>query len=150
MSGRPSSPESSSTNASSAARSANGREAIAIDADDLGRDALADLGFVVRLRQDVEATVAVEIDEARGHDLAGGIDRAGDMLGRWLRRAQEPQALALDDDRAGPAGCSRAVHDGAVDDDEIDAVSHRASGPARRAGGHGPRRPGPCRDGRGR
>ncbi len=50
------------------------RVAVAVDADDLGRDALADLGLVAGLGQHRQAGVAVEVDEARRHDQAGGVD----------------------------------------------------------------------------
>ena len=52
------------------------REPVAVDADDLGRDALADLGLVVRLGEDRETAVAVEVDEAGRDDHPGRIDVA--------------------------------------------------------------------------
>ena len=49
---------------------------VAVDADDLGRDALPNLRFMERLGQDRETGVAVEVDEARRDHAAGGIDRS--------------------------------------------------------------------------
>ena len=64
-------------------------EAVAVDADDLGRDALADLGLVARLGEDHQAAVAVQVDEAGSDDLAGGIDAAPDV--RRARRRPDPR-----------------------------------------------------------
>jgi hypothetical protein len=52
------------------------RVRVAVDADELGGDALAHLGLVARLLQDRQARVRVHVDEARGDDVAGGVDRA--------------------------------------------------------------------------
>ena len=57
------------------------REAVAVDPDDLGRDALADLGLVPRLGEDHQAAVAVQVDEAGRDDAARGIDLPADVLG---------------------------------------------------------------------
>ena len=49
---------------------------IPVHADDLGRDTLADLRLMARLGQHHEAGVAVEIDEAGRHHVAGRVDHA--------------------------------------------------------------------------
>ena len=56
------------------------RVAEAIDADDLGRDPLADLGLVERVREQHQARVTVHVDEARRHDAAGHVDAPPDVL----------------------------------------------------------------------
>jgi hypothetical protein len=48
--------------------------AVAVDPDDFGRHALADLRLVPGLGQHRQAGMAVEVDEARRHDQAGRVD----------------------------------------------------------------------------
>ena len=50
------------------------RVGVAVDADDLGRHALADLGLVARLGEDHQPAVAVEVDEPGRDDVTGGVD----------------------------------------------------------------------------
>ena len=104
------------------------REPVAVDADDLGRDALADLGFVMRLGEDREAAVAVEVDEAGRDDHPGGIDvaaggrrLAGDVVpvmpvGCITARGwgQQLQPLPADADTPRPPGCAGPVDDRAA------------------------------------
>ena len=101
-----------------------GREAVAIDPDDLGRDALANLGLVPRLGEDHQPAMAVQVDEAGRDDPVGGIDSPSDVLGERRVHGEQPHPVALDDDRAGPGGGARAVHDRPARDREVDAVTH--------------------------
>ena len=100
------------------------REAVAVDADDLGRDALADLGLVARLGEDHQAAVAVQVDEARGDDPAGGVDAAADVRGQRLVGLEEPQPLPVDDDTPRSPGRAGPVDDRAAGDEQIRAVRH--------------------------
>ena len=92
-----------------------------VDADDLGRDALADLRLVARLGEDHQARVAVQVDEPGRDDLALRVDaaaprrpiassiaaaRAGRRGARWRRRL-----LARDADRRREAGRAGPVDD---------------------------------------
>ena len=63
------------------------REPVAIDPDQLGRHALADLRLVPAVGQDHQAAVAVQVDEPGSDDLAGRVDPMPDVLGRgsWRR-----------------------------------------------------------------
>ena len=61
----------------------------AVDADEFGGDALADLGIVVRLAEDGEAGVGVEVDEAGAHDVSGGVDDTGRRRGGGRRRRRD-------------------------------------------------------------
>ena len=99
------------------------READPVDADDLGRDPLADLGLVPRVVEDDEAAMAVQVDEARGDDPSRGVDRAGGVRGFGSGR-DEPEALPIDHDRPRPAGHPGPIHDGPPDDDDVGHVSH--------------------------
>ena len=154
-SGRPSSPASSSTNASRSSRRRERREPVAVDADDLGRHALADLGLVARLGQDHQAAVAVEVDEPGRDDLAGRVDRPADV-GRCRRlRGQEPDPAVADLDGARSAGRARAVDDRPAGDQQVRVVGHLRAcsvigARARPACGRAPRPRGPCRDAPGR
>ena len=50
-----------------------GRVGDAVDAHQLGGDALAHLGVVVRLAEDGQAGVGVQVNEAGADDVAGGV-----------------------------------------------------------------------------
>ena len=99
------------------------READPVHADHLGRDPLADLWLVPRVVEDDEATVAVQVDEARGDDPARGVDRAGGARGFGSGRG-EPEPLPVDDDRPRPPRCPGPIHDRPPDDDKVGDVSH--------------------------
>ena len=110
-----------------------GREAVAIDADQFGRDALADLGLVPAVGQDHQTAVAVQVDEAGRDDLAGGVDRVRDT--RWGRvTGLEDADPAVDDgDRPRSAGDPGAIDDGPARDEQVGVVGHpRRPGPASR------------------
>ena len=64
--------------------------AVAVDPDDLGRDALADLRLVPGLGQHRQAGVAVEVDETRRHDEAGRVDPARGVDVVHPRRRDRP------------------------------------------------------------
>src|SRR5262245_2382941 len=108
------------------------REPVAVDTDDLGRDALSDLRLVAWLGQDDEAAMAVEIDEAGGDDAPRGVDRGCGVLWEWSVRRQLAHPVALDHDRARSRRRSRTVHDRAAGDEDVDAVTHQVNIPARR------------------
>ena len=63
-------------------------EAVAVDADELGRHALADLGLVAAVGQDHQAAVAVEVDEPGRDDLPGRVDRPADVRRRRRLRCR--------------------------------------------------------------
>jgi hypothetical protein len=52
--------------------------------------------------EDRQPAVAVQVDEARGDDLAGRIDFMADRGRRLIGRRQDPDAPVRDLDRAGP------------------------------------------------
>ena len=66
---------------------------------------------MARLGEDPEAAVAVEVDEARGDDLARGIDAAPDVGGLRGTGVQDPQPLPVDDDAPWPPGRAGPVDD---------------------------------------
>ena len=81
--GAPSRPAFRWTKPSRSSRLGERRVAVAVDADDLGRDALADLGLVGGSARIISPEWRVEVDEPGRDDLAGGVDRP---RGRpWLR-----------------------------------------------------------------
>ena len=95
------------------------RVGAAVDADDLGRDPLPDLGLVTRLRQDHQAGVGVHVDEARTDHPPGRVD--GAVRRDAIERAPEqPHPLALDSDRAVVARIAGAIDDEAARDQEIE------------------------------
>ena len=126
MSGRPSSPESRCDERVEVLLPTERREAVAVDADDLGRHALADLGLVARLGEDHEAAVAVQVDEAGRDDPSGGVDGRAGVLRSGVARVEQAHPVAFDDDRAGPGRRAGPIDDGAADDQEVDAVRHVA------------------------
>ena len=94
-----------------------GRVGVPVDADDLGRDALPELGLVARLGQDHQPRVAVQIDEPGRHDLPARIDRPAGALRVELRlpfragrRDPEPPLLG-DRDRARIPARPAPIHD---------------------------------------
>ncbi len=101
-------------------------EAQPVHADDLRGHALAHLGLVTRVGQDLEAAVAVQVDEPGRHDPSRGIDGPSR---RWRFHAgrDEPDGVPLHEDGRGPAGGSGPVHDRAAPDDDVHDVTH--SGP---------------------
>ncbi len=110
----PSRPALSRANAKQIIARAERRVGVAIHADDLGGDPLANLGFVQRFHQDHHARVGVEVDEAGGDGAAGGIDATG----RRVRGGIAPQDR---DSRSPfvPTAPSEAGRAGAVDDDTV-------------------------------
>ncbi len=130
-------------------------EPVPVDPDDLGGDALADLGLVARLRQDDEAAVAVQVDEPRRHHPSRGVDPATDTLRQVGIGRQEPQPLPVDDDTPGAPRSARPVDDRPARDQEIRVVSHvldrrRPARPGRPIVGREPTHRAPCPDARGR
>ena len=112
------------------------RVGVAVDADDLGRDALADLGFMTRLGQDRQPAVAVEVDEPGGDDEPGRVDPATDRQGgeslRGVRRAAEdPERIAGDGHGAGEPGGPGPIDERAARDEDVDPARHPAAPCAR-------------------
>ena len=103
---------------------------VAVHADDLGGDALADLGLVERLGQDGQAGMAVQIDEPGGDDPPGGIDGpAGrsDLAARALVggiSAHDLEAPVADPDVTPKARVTAPVHDRPAGDEQIEGF-HR-------------------------
>ena len=115
------------------------REAVAVDADDLGRHALADLGLVARLGEDHEAAVAVQVDEARGDDLAGGVDACAPR-GRAAAAPAGSSRIRSPSTTSGARAARAPVPSTIVPprDQELDAVAHRTErhGPVERGATH--------------
>ena len=120
------------------------RAGIAAMADDLGGHPLADLALRQRHQRERPVRMGLDVDEAGGDDLAGGVDcrrAAGGKL------ADRPDAAGLDGDIGHPPGRARAVDHGAAADD--DGVSHRRGASAalrcRHRASPGPLPTGPAR-----
>ena len=92
---------------------------VAVDADELGGDALAHLRLVTRLVQDRQARVRVHVDEARRDDMPAGVDgaRRGERTGI---AADDPQRVTLHAHGGVVAGVAAAVDDEAVTDQQIE------------------------------
>ena len=120
------------------------REAVAVDADELGRHALADLGLVAAVGQDHQAAVAVEVDEARRDDLAGRVDRPADV-GRCRRPGSRsrirPSTTATVPGRPGAPVPSTMVPP-AISRSACSVICARARSSARRPGQPAPAHPG--------
>ena len=95
------------------------RVGAAVDADDLGRDALADLGLVPGLGQDDQAGVGVHVDEARADDPPRRVERAVG-LDAVEGAPEQPHPLALDPDRSVVARVAGAVDDEAARDQDVE------------------------------
>ncbi len=101
------------------------REPVAVDADDFGRDTLADLGLVPRLGEDDQTAVTVQVDEPGGNDAVRGVDGGAGVGGRLGVGGEQPHPITLDDDRARPWRRTRPIHDRAAGDEDVDAIGHR-------------------------
>jgi hypothetical protein len=95
---------------------------VAVDADELGRDALPHLRLVLGLGQQDQPGMRVHVDEPGADDAAGGVDHPG-ALDPLQVAAQDPEALPLHPDGAVEARVARAVDDQAPANQEIE---HRA------------------------
>jgi hypothetical protein len=95
------------------------RVAVAVDPNHLGRDALADLGLVERLGEEHEPRVGVEVDEPRGDDHAGRVDRAPGWFRDIAVRTQDAQPTLANLDRARAPRRPRPVDDRATDDPNL-------------------------------
>ena len=90
----------------------------AVDADQLGRHALPDLGVVMGRAEDGEPGVRVEVDEAWADYEAGRVDGAGGVdIGQLA--APDGDSLAVDDDGGVAAGASASVDHQAVLDQKV-------------------------------
>ncbi len=113
---------------------------VAVDPDDLGRDALADLRLVARIGQDHQPAVAVQIDEPGSDVLSARVDRpdrrrrAECLLPGRARRLDPEQAVRGHPDRARVAGRARSVHERAALDPKGEIRAHDRQVPERRAG----------------
>ena len=118
------------------------REAVGLDhdrrdrkstiADDLERDALADLRLRARVERQREVRVGVDVDEPGGDDLAAGVEHAAGRPGR--ARLDGGDAAVEHGDVGLAAGRAAAVDDVAATDQEV--VHVRAAATAG-AGGWG-------------
>src|SRR5262245_63233462 len=93
------------------------RVAVAVDADDLGRDALANLRLVARIGEDHQPRVRVKVDEPGRDDLAGRVDRP--PCGLLFRSFAETQLPVPDLDRARPPRRPGSVHEGPANDPNL-------------------------------
>src|SRR6185312_7291916 len=91
---------------------------VAVDANDFGGDALADLWLVAGLGQDDETRVCVEVDEAGAHDLVGRVDDAGGVQVRDIA-TQDGHRLALDADGGAETDVAGAVDYLAAADENV-------------------------------
>ena len=96
----------------------------------LGGYALAHLGIVVRLSEDRQSGVRVQVDEAGAHDEPGGVDDAPSVDAGGIA-AVNGERVAFDDDRGPEARRSAAVDDQPVLDQQ---VSHGTLAQAARSG----------------
>ena len=84
----------------------------AVDADELGGDALAHLGIVVGLAEDGEAGVGMEVDETGADDVSGGVDDAAGVAAEvGVVAAMDGDGVAGDGDGRFEAGAAGAVDD---------------------------------------
>ena len=95
----------------------------AVDADDLSRYALADLGLVPAIGQDHQAGMGMQVDEAGRDGLALRVDPAPGSLHPRAGR-QQPQALAHHRNVARPTGCAATVDQRSVLDDDVGRFHH--------------------------
>ena len=107
---------------------ADGGEADAAVAHDDRRDAVVAGGIEVRVPRHLGIHVGVDVDPARGDELAGGIDLA--LAGAHVV-ADGGDAVAVDADVGGELGHTGAVEDAAVADADL---VHGVSLPSRRRG----------------
>ena len=108
---------------------------------------------MARLGEDHQAAVAVQVDEAGRDDPVRGVDPAPDVLGEWRVRGEQPHPVALDEDRAGPAGAPvpSTIVPPVITRSTLSVTSDLAAWRAGPPGdGRGPRRRGPCRGASGR
>ena len=105
-----------------ALRLADRRHAQRAVAGDHGGDAVLDRREHQRVEQQLGVEVGVRVDEARGDDVAAGVD---DPLGRHAveRPADADDAPVVDADVAEVAGQAGAVDDQSVADDEVHGVA---------------------------
>ena len=108
---------------------------VAVDADELRRDALADLGLVARLREHHQPAVAVEVDEPGRDDVPRRRRRSRRRLDRLVRAGQRRCRSPATATRPGHPGRAGAVDDGAALEEEVDARVVTRSPAARRARG---------------
>ncbi len=97
---------------------AAGREREAAVAAEHRRDAVQWRGTRRRIPEQLRVVVRVEVDESGRHHQAIGVERAGCNL---IDVADLHDASVGDRDVGSAPRCTRAVHDGAVLDEEIDA-----------------------------
>jgi hypothetical protein len=96
-----------------------GRVGAAIDADDLGRDALPDLGLVAGLGEDDQAGVRVHVDEAGADDPPRRVEGAVGV-DAVEGAPEQPHPLSLDPDRSVVARVARAVDDETARDQDVE------------------------------
>ena len=96
----------------------------AVDADDLGRHALAHLRLMAGLGEDDQPRVAVQVDEAGTDHQAGGVDAPprGGLVGR---ATQHLDPIAPDADRRRKRGVAAPVDHRSADDEQIEPLSQR-------------------------
>ena len=92
---------------------------VAVNADQLRRDALVHFRLVPGLRQYDEAGVGVHVDEAGAHDPARRVDCARRLNVRDVA-AEQAQRVALDAHRAVEALAAGAVDDHAAGDEQVE------------------------------
>ena len=90
----------------------------AVDTDYLGGDALVHLGHVLRIGQQHQARVAVNVDEAGADDLSRSVDDAGGLdLGDVTPK--DADGVALDADGGVDPGVDAAVQYQAAGDEQV-------------------------------
>jgi hypothetical protein len=95
------------------------RVGAAVDADDLGRDALPDLGLVPGLGEDDQAGMGVHVDEAGADDPPRRVERAVG-LDAVAGAPEQPHPLSLDPDRAVVARVAGTVDDETARDQDVE------------------------------
>ena len=93
-----------------------------VDPDQLRGHALAHLGRVIRVGEDHQPGVRVEIDEPGRDDLAPRIDRASSIDRGVVAGCRQPDSIAGDRQLAAPCRRSGPVDDGGAADQEVDLL----------------------------
>jgi hypothetical protein len=112
------------------------RERDPVLADDVGRHPLADRRLVVRIDQERQVAVDVDVHEAGADDLAGGVEGRFRLGVAELPDCGDP--VAADADVGAEPGQPGAVDDAAVADEQVEHGGDRGAGVVRNSTADGP------------
>ena len=91
---------------------------VAVNANQLGSDALPHLRMVLRLGQNDKSGVGVHVDKARRNDMLRGVDGARRFDPAQVA-AKDTHRIALDADRSVEARVAGAVYDESVNNQQV-------------------------------